>query len=75
MNCATIQQVLILKFEFGIEELTDLSRNRLLEERVYKNLKTTNRNTHTSTDCFSNTTRGAVSGIFQAALLRSLRSQ
>ena len=28
MNCTTIQQVLILKFEFGIEKLTDLSRNR-----------------------------------------------
>ena len=29
MNCATIQQVLILKFEFGVEKLTDLSRNSL----------------------------------------------
>ena len=74
MNCATIQQVLILKFEFGIENLTDLSRNRPLE-RVYKNLKATNRNTHTSKDCFSNTTRGAVSGISQVGLLRLLRSQ
>ena len=73
MNCATIQQVLILKFEFGIEKLTDLSRNRPLE-RVYKNLKTTSRNTHTSTDYFSNTTRGSVSGIFQAASLRSLQA-
>ena len=73
MNYTTIQQVLILKFEFGIEKLTDLSRNRPLE-RVYKNLKTTSRNTHTSTDYFSNTTRGSVSGIFQAASLRSLQA-
>ena len=70
MNYTTIQQVLILKFEFGIEKLTDLSRNRPLEQ-VYKNLKTTSRNTHTSTDYFSNTTRGSVTGIFQAASLRS----
>ena len=71
MNCDTTQQVLIIKFEFGIEKLTDLSRNRPLE-RVYINMKTTNRNTHTYKDCFSNTTRGAVPGIFQAASLRSI---
>ena len=63
MNCATIQYRTVTgPFE------------KQAPGQVYKKLKTTNRNTHTSKDCFYNTTRVAVSGIFHAASLRSLRS-